>query len=80
MNHVHSSLLGRFQPIPKTVLGRSRADEKAAKDNAEKAAERACYRRVDRRDGLRCRVTGIQLALGGSLVKAAQRHHLIPCS
>jgi len=78
--HVHSSLVGRFQPLPKTVRGRTRADEKAARDKAEDAAERACYRQVDRRDRFRGRVTGVLLVIGGSLTTAVQRHHLIPRS
>lgn len=78
--HLHSSLLGRFQPIPRTVMGRTRSDEKAARDAQDAKEERQCYRKVDRRDHLRCRVTGVLLTLGGSLVKAVQRHHLIPRS
>jgi hypothetical protein len=79
-DHLHSSSLPRFAPIPKTVNGRTRADEKAVKDKAEDAAERACYRLVDKRDRFRCRVTGVLLAIGGSLTTAVQRHHLIPRS
>lgn len=73
---VHSSLLGRYQPIPRTVLGRTRADEKAARDAQDAKAERECYRAVDKRDGLRCRVSGVLLSLRGGLVKGVQRHHL----
>ena len=74
---LHSSQIGRFQPLPKTVLGRTRADEKTTKDNAEKAAEAKCYRLVDKRDGLRCRVTGQLLSLRGGLTTKVYRHHLI---
>jgi hypothetical protein len=75
---LHSSLLPRYAPIPKTVNGRTRADEKAARDAQEAKDERVCYRKVDQRDGLRCRISGVLLTLGGSLTKAVQRHHLKP--
>lgn len=75
---LHSSALPRFTPIPKTVNGRSRADDKAARDAQEARDERECYRAVDRRDRFRCRVTGVLLTLGGSLTNGVQRHHLIP--
>lgn len=77
MSDTHSSLTPRFQPLSKTVMGRTRADEKTAKDNAEKAAEARCYRLVDKRDGLRCRVTGVLLSLRGGLTTKVQRHHII---
>jgi 5-methylcytosine-specific restriction endonuclease McrA len=75
--HLHSSALPRFAPIPKTVKGKTRADEKTERDKADDAAEQACYRLVDKRDRFRCRVTGVLLVMGGSLTKAIHRHHLI---
>lgn len=75
---LHSSLLPRGTPIPKTVNGRTRADDKAARAAQEAKDERACYRAVDKRDRLRCRISDVLLTLGGSLTKAVQRHHMIP--
>lgn len=77
MSNLHSSLIPRGTPLAKTVQGRTRADEKTDRDNAEKAAEKACYLKVDARDGLRCRVTGTLLSLRGGLTKKVMRHHLI---
>lgn len=76
MSDLHSSLIPRGTPLPKTVRGFSRVDAKAARDAEEARAERECYAAVDVRDGLRCRVTGVQLARGASLTKRAHRHHM----
>lgn len=76
MSDLHSSQIPRFAPLPKTVKGFTRADAKAARDAEDARAERECYASVDVRDGLRCRVTGVQLTRGASLTKRAHRHHM----
>jgi hypothetical protein len=76
VSDLHSSLIPRGTPLPKTVRGFSRVDAKAARDAEEARAERECYAAVDVRDGLRCRVTGVQLTRGASLTKRAHRHHM----
>lgn len=75
--HLHSSALPRFAPIPKTVNGRTRSEDKHAKDNAKDAAEARCYALVDARDELRCRVTGKLLSKRGGLTTRVERHHMI---
>lgn len=50
--------------FPKTVNGRTRADERTARHAAEKKAERECYRAVDLRDQGRCRVCGCRVTPG----------------
>jgi hypothetical protein len=77
MSDLHSSLIPRFQPLAKTVKGKTRTDEKDARDKAKARAEDACYALVDARDGLRCRVTGKRLIKGGGLTTRVERHHLI---
>lgn len=77
MSDLHSSLIPRFAPLPKTVRGKTRADEKDERDRADKRDEAACYALVDARDGLRCRVTGKALVKGGGLTTRVERHHMI---
>jgi hypothetical protein len=76
MSHLHSSALPRYAPIPKTVNGRTRAEEKHVRDNAKDAEEARCYALVDARDELRDRVTGKLLSKRGGLTTRVERHHM----
>ena len=64
-----------FHPCPK-VTGLTRAERKQAKKTAQEAAERACYRAVDQRDGHACRVCK-RLVGGNSMLDRAHHHHLV---
>lgn len=67
-----------WEPMfPKTFRGRTRVDDKAARLAQEAQDERDCYARVDARDGLRSRLSGVQLTRGASLTKKAHRHHMV---
>ena len=78
MTFLHSSLLPPGSPLQKTQHGLTRRDEQRARANAEKAAERECYRRVDIRDGRRCRVCGCHVVPGSvDGRQRAEHHHLV---
>ena len=77
MTFLHSSMLPPGSPLQKTQHGRTRRDEQRARSNAEKAAERECYRLVDLRDGRRCRVCGAAVVPGAvDGRQRAEHHHL----
>ena len=58
MTFLHSSLLPPGSPLPKTVGGKTRAQEKRERDTADDRQQREVYRLVDARDEGRCRVCG----------------------
>lgn len=74
---LHSTQTPRYQPLAKTVNGRSRVADKAARMAADAKAERECYRAVDARDGLRCRITGVRLSLSGAMTNRVHHHHMV---
>lgn len=63
--------------FPKTVNGRTRAEDKRLRDNAEALEEARCYALVDARDGLRSRVSGKLLSKRGGLTTRVERHHMV---
>lgn len=63
--------------FPKTQNGRTRAEDKHLRDNAKTLAEDHCYKAVDARDELRCRVSGKRLSKQGGLTTRVERHHMI---
>lgn len=74
---VHSSQLGRFQYLPKTVNGRTRQQEKTERDAEADRNWLLVCKLVDRRDGGRCRVCGrkcVTKAIDPD--ERAERHHL----
>lgn len=76
--NLHSSALPPGSPIPKTVNGRSRVDDRLARLAAEESEKRACYRLVDARDQGRCRVCGRRCDPRAVAIKdTAEHHHLV---
>lgn len=74
---LHSSALPRYTPLPKTVLGKTRQQEKADRDKAADANWVLVCKLVDRRDAGRCRVCGRKCVPGAIDPKdRAERHHL----
>jgi hypothetical protein len=77
-DHLHSSALPRGVPLPKTVLGRTRQQEKDERDRAEDVNWRRVCALVDKRDAGRCRVCGRRCVPTAIDPKdRAERHHLI---
>lgn len=78
MSDVHSSLVPRYQPLGKSVLGRTRVSEKLQRRAEEARQIKACYAAVDARDQGRCRVCGRRCSPTAlALVDRAERHHLV---
>lgn len=73
---IHSSLVPRGTPLLKSVNGETRVSEKAARRAQEAREQRECYRLVDLRDHLVCRVSGVRLSLSGGMTRRVHRHHM----
>jgi hypothetical protein len=75
---IHSSLIPRGQPLPKTVGGLTRSQEKRERTATEERRLRDCYRAVDARDQGRCRICGRRVIPGAiNSRERAEHHHIV---
>lgn len=78
MSDLHSSALPPGSPLPKTVLGKTRNDEKRERTTAETRNLREVYRLVDTRDQGRCRICGRRVVANAvTSVERAEHHHIV---
>ena len=71
----HSTLTPRGQPLPKTVRGKTRADERDARVAADARDYREVCRLVDLRDHHHCRACGRRVTPGAVNGTARAEHH-----
>lgn len=74
----HSSLLPKGSPLPKTINGRTRADDRDAAQRAIEAERKRIYALVDARDGGHCRLCGIPIDVRAQrLSRRVEHHHIV---